>query len=401
MKNLDSKIDLKESAQKLGEAFASGKEAEIQQAFINYSAAMRDEIMQEAKGVYDQYDRAVMIARGASALTTKETEYYQKVIDCMQSVNPKQALANENIKMPETIIDKIFEDLQKNHPLLNSINFVNTNADIKMLVNKHTKQLAAWGKLHSGITKELESDFEIIQTGLYKLSAFLPVSNDMLDLGPSWIDRYVRVILTEALSLGLEDAIVNGDGNGKPIGMSRQVGGSVTVTGGVYPLKEAVKVTDFSPVSYGNLLAALSDNGKRKVENLLLIVNSYDYYKTVMPATTFQTPNGGYVNNVLPYPTQIIESTQVPSGKAVIGIGKNYFMSAGLSKGGKIEQSDEYHFLEDERLYLIKCHANGMPLNATDFLLLDISELQPLYFSVKNVAQAAETGTGTAETPKS
>lgn len=197
-----------------------------------------------------------------------------------------------------------------------------------------------------------------------------------------WIDRYVRVILTEALALGLEDAIINGDGKDKPIGMTRQVGDDVTVTGGVYPLKDKIEITDLTPKTYGGLIAMLTDDGNRDVNNVVLLVNPADYYSKVMPATTVLMPSGQYVNNVFPYPTNVILSTRVTKGEAVLGCGKRYFMSAGLSKGGKIEQSDHAHFLEDERLYLIKCYANGMPLNGCDFLRLDISELEELTFTV-------------------
>jgi hypothetical protein len=52
-------------------------------------------------------------------------------------------------------------------------------------------EAAWWGTLTSAITKELEMAFKKEATGLYKLSAFIPVCKSMLDLGPQWIDRFV------------------------------------------------------------------------------------------------------------------------------------------------------------------------------------------------------------------
>lgn len=60
----------------------------------------------------------------------------------------------------------------------------------------------------------------------------------MVDLGPEWLDNYVRQVLYEALANGLEYGIVTGNGNKEPIGMDRQVGDDVSVTGGVYPQKK-------------------------------------------------------------------------------------------------------------------------------------------------------------------
>ncbi|OMK58976.1 hypothetical protein [Clostridioides difficile] len=59
----------------------------------------------------------------------------------------------------------------------------------------------------------------------------------MLDLGAEWLDRYVRVVLTESISLGLEMGIVAGTGKDQPIGMMKDLKGSVVE--GVYPDKTA------------------------------------------------------------------------------------------------------------------------------------------------------------------
>lgn len=132
------------------------------------------------------------------------------------------------------------------------------------------------GRINSRNHKELLSGFKEVNSALLKLSAFIPISKAMLDLGPEWLDRYVRAILSEALANGLESGIVKGDGNGKPIGMIRQVGDGVTVTGGAYPAKAKITVSDLSTTTVGNLLSlvAVDPNGKpRAIRDVLLIVN--------------------------------------------------------------------------------------------------------------------------------
>jgi len=90
----------------------------------------------------------------------------------------------------------------------------------------------------------------------------------------------------------------------------------------------------------------------------------------------------------LPYPTTIIQSAAVPSGKAVLGLGKNYFMGigSGTGDGGKLEYSDDFKFLEDKRVYRIKLYGNGMPKDHTSFILMDISRLKELAHMVKSVS---------------
>jgi hypothetical protein len=76
-------------------------------------------------------------------------------------------------------------------------------------------------------------------------------------------------------------------------------------------------------------------------------------------------------------PTKIVQSAYVEQGKAILGLAKRYIMAMGTGKGGRIEYSDEYRFLEDERTYLIKLYGTGRPMDNTSFLVLDIENLVP------------------------
>lgn len=378
--------------QRMNEAINKNDTEAFAKAFEDLSLNIQENIMNEASILQQQADTAILNARGVRQLTSEETQYYQKVIEAMRSANPKQALTELDVVMPKTTIDATFEDLVTEHPLLDAIQFQNTSGLIEIIMNTNGTELASWGTLTSEIVKELTSGFKKVQMGLEKLSAFLPVAKSMLDLGPAWLDRYTRDILSEALANGLEHGIIVGTGKDMPIGMNRKVGEGVTVTGGVYPEKEAVTVLGLDPVTYGNLLSQLATGPKdkvRKVENLIMVINPVDYFKKIMPATTTRTPEGRYVNDIVPYPTRFIQSAQMPQGKAVLGLGKRYFMGIGTAKSGKIEYSDEYRFLEDERVYLVKLYGHGEPLDNNAFLYLDISGIEPLVQEVKVIGTVA------------
>lgn len=335
-----------------------------------------------------ELDSRILAARGVRQLTSEERSYYQKLGEAMKATDPRQAVTGMDAVLPKTVIDSVFDDLRTNHPLLSRINFMATGGAVEIIVNTNGYEEAAWGDLCDDIVKELTSGFKKINTGLYKLSAFMPVCKAMLDLGPEWLDNYVRQVLFEAFANGMEAGIVTGDGNKKPIGMDRQVGDNVTVTGNAYPQKAAVKVSDLTPATVGNLISimAADPNGKtRRVQGVILLVNPQDYYQKVMPATTVQAPDGTYRNDVLPYPMDVIQSVSLPRGEAIIGIASQYLAMAGTSPNGKIEYSDHYHFLEDERVYLVKGYANGMPKDNNAFLRLDISGLQPATWKVTQV----------------
>lgn len=349
-------------------------------AWNELSELNQEAVMNEFRGVIQAADANMLNGRGVRQLTSVEKDYYEKVIEAMKTSNPQQALTDLTVVLPITTIDAVFEDLVAEHPLLDLINFQNTSGLIEFIVNTNGKQLAVWGPLTAAITKELTSGFKKINMGLNKLSAFLPVAKSMLDLGPVWMDRYVRSILAEALAFGLEEAIINGTGKDMPIGMNRQVGEGVTVTDGVYPLKNTVEVKSLDPVTYGNLIGDMAVDSKglpRVIKEVIMVVNPSDYLKKIMPATTVRAADGTYRNDVFPFPTRPIQSVQIPAGKAIIGLPKRYFMGIGTAKSGKIEYSDEYKFLEDERTYLIKLYGHGEPLDNKAFVYADISGLVP------------------------
>lgn len=395
MKNCDT-LTRDDIRAKLQQAIKDNDTEAFSASFDQMLECIQNDIQQKANERIDQMkretDTTVLASRGVRQLTTKEKEFYQKVADAMKAKDPKQALNNLDVAMPETVIDAVFDELQTSHPLLSRIQFMNTRGAIRMMMNTNGYQEAAWGQLCDEIVQELTSGFKEVDTGLLKLSAFMPVCKAMLDLGPEWLDDFVRQVLYEAYANGLEAGTVAGDGNGKPIGMNRQVGDNVTVTGGVYPVKAPVSVTDLSPTTIGNLLAlmAVDPNGKaRNVRDVILVVNPVDYFQRIMPATTMMTPNGTYVNDVLPYPMSVIQSPAVEQGQAIIGLGYKYFAAIGSARDGRIEYSDHYHFLEDERVYLIKGYANGFPMDNNAFFVLDITGIRPAVWKVEQVTAPA------------
>lgn len=376
------------------------------EAFNGICELIEKDVLEKAQELAGVHDQQVLASRGVRQLTSKEKKYYEKLIDAFKSENPKQALTDPEIVMPETVLDAVFDDLQTEHPLLSHISFTNTRGAIKFLFSKNDFQKAVWGKLCAEITEEIEASFSEIDMTLMKLSAFIPVCEAMLDLGPVWLDSYVRQILYEALANGLEDGIINNlNTTTGPVGMiADMTTGSGGVGAATFTAKSATPITDLQPATLGAQLAKLAVDaaGKsRAIRDVILIVNPTDYFTKVFPATTVMNGAGVYVNNVLPYPMTIIQSAAVATGKAVLGLGYKYFMGIGMdSRAGRIEYSDEFHWLDDERVYKIKLYANGMPMDNNAFQYLDISGLKPatVRVTIENEEPITTTVEGTVTT---
>ena len=389
MKNKDLiRAEIKE---KINSAITNKDSEAYALAMTELADTIKEDVMEEAKGemlaMQSKIDSNVLASRGVRQLTSEENRYYEAVIDAMKSPSPQQALANIDKGMPMTIIDSVVEDIKQNHELLSVIDFVPTTGLTKFLVNMTGQEMAKWGALSTAIIEELAGGLRSVDVTQLKLTAFLPVAKDMLDLGPAWLDKYVRDILAEASATAIEAAIINGTGKEEPIGMMRSVAEDVEVKGGVYPEKEAIKVTAFDAEQVGRLTAmvAVNEAGRARVpQNLILVVNAIEYYSRVLAATRILTPSGEYAST-FPIDCKVIPSVGVPVGKAVFGDAKNYFMGVGAGKNSKIEYSDDARFLEDERVYITKLYANGLPKDNTSFVVLDITDLQPAVYKVENM----------------
>ncbi len=378
----------------LSAAIKSNDTAALQKSMNDWQEYLTESITAEANGILGAADSTILAARGVRQLTSSETKFYDSFITAAkQEIAAGSVITGIGDALPETVIEAVFEDMKQNHPLLDVINFQNTTAVTKLVLNKKGEQSATWDVLNTPITKQLDGEIEVISMTLAKLTAYMFVTFDMLDLGPAWIDRYVRETLSEALAVALETAMVDGNGLNQPVGMTRNFTGSLDSSG--YSRKTATKVTAFDKETYGTLLSTLATNpngGTRTVSEVILIVNPVDYFTKVMPATTVLAPDGTYRNDVFPFPTKVIQSVGVPANHAVIGLAKRYFMGIGTAKGGKLEYDDSYKYLEDLRTYKIKLYGTGKPLDTNAFIYLDISGVKDVLPTFKVVNETTTTG---------
>lgn len=374
----------KDAVAALQKAMSGGNEEEIQQAWLGFQQSVIDVVKQDFEDSHG--NQAILVQRGYRQLTPQETNYYNKLIEAGKSQNPKQAMAGVMEIMPETIIEDVYKDLVEEHPLLSKINFVSVKYLTRWILNDHTVQTAVWGEINSAITEEITSAFRVIEINQCKLSAFAMIEKDMLDLGPTFLDAYIRMFLKDALLCGLEKGIVNGTGKAQPIGLTRDISENVTVTAGVYPKKTKIPVDSFTPAVYGEILSKLVTNEKdrkRKFDKVLLICNQTDYLRKIMPATTVLNGAGAYVNNLFPFPTETVISNELSDNEAILCLPSEYFMGIGGAKEGVLEYTDDLKFLEDKRVYKIKMFGMGKAYDNTVSLLLDITNLDPAFITVK------------------
>ena len=373
--------------QKLSTAMQEGNAEAAAAAIQELHDSVANRIEQEFEQYGNVTDMMVLQSRGLRALTTEETEWYQKFIGAVKS-GARQDIQNLTDHMVPTIIDRVIEDMRKAHPLLGAISIQNAAGATRLVMNAKQMRslLGSWGPITSAITAQVQGAIKFIDLDVAKYTAYFLIPKDFVrfnfGFAPMWVDAYIRNILSETVAYGLEKSIVTGDGDGQFTGLAFDVS---TQTGGKYSEKTAQAITtwdEYRDAIADNLL--LDSNGDyRNIGEILMVVNPVDYIKKIRPAMQVITTAG--IQNMIDraFPTKVVTSPFVAAGTAKVGIADNYFAAINGGQSGIIEYSDENQFLQDNRVYTTRVYGGGRPVDNTSFLNLNISNLEDYGIPVK------------------
>lgn len=342
---------------------------ETTEAYENYFDALQTEVASAIRNqVNDEMlDRSILQQRGQNVLTSEETKFFNAAIE-------KGGLDDEQI-LPVTTQERIFEDLTTEHPLLEALGLQDLGAVTRYIYSVAEKNFV-WGELFGPIAGQIAADFREETISQLKLTAFAVLPNDMIELGPVWIERYVRTVAVETISVGLEYGFVNGNGQSQPIGLLKDKNpdtGAITdkVSSGTLTFAPSERGEVVAGELYGvvNALSTDAAGKSRKVNNkVFMVINPIDAI-AVSFRNTIQTANGQWVM-ALPYNIKPVESEEVPVGKAAFFVQGEYI--AAIAGGYKLKKFDQTLAMEDATLFTIKQFANGKPKDNKAALVYDL-----------------------------
>lgn len=367
MDNFNAKKAAYTAMMKNEEATPEELQNAVDEMFVALQEDLTEKITGEARNA--SLDTQVLVSRGSHVLTSKENAFYNKVVE--------DGGFNDESTLPETVQERVFEGLVKERPLLQAIGLQDLGAVTKFIYSDPTLAYA-WKEIFGEITGQVNTAFRDEKITQLKLTAFGAIPNDMLELGPVWVDRYMVTMLIESLAAGLEFGLVNGRGpaQDEPVGLLKDVDAS---TGAVTD-KESSGTLTFAPSERGEVvvgelygvLANLSKDAKdkyRKVLNkVVMVVNPIDLL-AVNARHTIQNDSGVFVTN-LPYNLKVVESEEIPVGKVVFFVQGEYI--AAIAGGYKLKKFDQTLAIEDATLYTIKRFANGRPKDNKAAIVYDL-----------------------------
>lgn len=304
-------------------------------------------------------DQVVLSNRGADILTAEETHFFNEVV--------KSDGFQDELVLPETIEERIYEDLTTEHPLLSVINFRNLGTITLTAITSEYEGAAVWGPIFGDIKGQLNAAFKQEKIAQSKLTAFVVLPKDLAKFGPKWVAAYVQTQITETYAVALENAIINGVGPTKdqPIGLIRDLQAAVDPTNGHAKKQPTGALTLEDPktiirefAGIGKTLSTKQDGKKLNVNGkVALIINPADAWD-LKADFTIQNSLGDYITK-LPFNFTLIESEFATEGEIIAFVKDRY----DAYRGGGVEVSEykETLALEDCNLHVAKTFAFGKP----------------------------------------
>jgi hypothetical protein len=96
------------------DAFTAAYDEMLQRVALD----IREEYDQRFEELNGQMDDRALEARGYKPLTSEEKKFYKALEQSVNSKRPREAIENGNLVMPDTTINRVFDELQTDHPLL-------------------------------------------------------------------------------------------------------------------------------------------------------------------------------------------------------------------------------------------------------------------------------------------
>lgn len=346
--------------------------SDMQDALVN---SLTTQITNEVSA--NAVDQVVLANRGSDVMTSEEKRFFNEVV--------KSDGFTDELILPETIEERIYDELKTDHPLLSLINFRNLGTITLTTITSEYEGAAVWGPIFGDIKGQLDAVFNQEILSQSKLTAFVVLPKDLSKFGPKWIEAYVREQIKETYAVAMEDSIINGVGPTKhePIGLIRDLQKPVDPTNGhakkdltdtLTLASDVVIIEEFAGI--GEKLSVRENGKPLNVDGkVVLVINPVDSWKMRAKFTT-RNANGAYITNV-PFDFKIVPSIFATANEVVAFVSDRY--DAYRAGGVEVTEYKETLAIEDCNLHVAKTFAFGKPRDNNAALVygLDIKSSTP------------------------
>ena len=300
-----------------------------------------------------------------------------------------RGISGGEFTIPVVMLDMIAENIYRYSKLLNRIRVRNVNGEARQTIAGIVPE-AVWTEM-CGIINELTFQFNQVTLDGYKVAGFVPVCNALLDDNDVNLASWIVEMLSEAVGLALDKAILYGKGSGyhMPLGIVTRLAQQSAPAD--YPSTmrpwadlhtsniKSIAASDTGAAFWAALqLAVAPAYNKYARGEMFWAMNSRTYatLKAKAIATNLSGEFVAMIGGTLPVISGDIDILEfMPDNDIVGGFGDLYLL--GLRQGMTVEASREVQFIQDNTVFKGKMRADGVPVIAEAFVAINIGGSTP------------------------
>ena len=295
------------------------------------------------------------------------------------------------LTIPVVMLDLIAENMYRYSKLLNRVRVRNVTGEARQTVAGVVPE-AVWTEM-CGVINELTFVFNQVTLDGYKVAGFIPVCNALLDDNDVNLASVLVEMLTEAVGLAMDKAILYGTGTKMPLGIVTRLAQQSQPanypanarawadlhTSNMKSISNDLTGTAFWAALQTDVAAAYNKYARGE---MFWAMNSKTYAKLKAKAiaTNLDGAFVAMIGGTLPIVSGDIDVLEfMPDNDIVGGFGDLYLVGLrqGQRAGMTIEQSREVQFIQDNTVFKGKMRADGVPVIAEAFVAINIAGSTP------------------------
>lgn len=346
---------------------------------------------------------ALPLAQRDSIVAQDDVQTFFAKLRSMKGANA--ALQGGELTIPVIFLDLIAENMYRYSKLLNRVRIRDVGGEARQTI-AGTVPEAVWTEM-CGVINELTFVFNQITLDGYKLAGFIPVCNSLLEDSDINLASWIVEMLSEALGLGMDKAILYGKGSAShmPLGIVTRLAQTAQPEG--YPASAPAWVdlhtsniksiaADATGTAFWAALqrAVIPAYNRYARGTMFWAMNSKTYgeLKARAIATNLSGEFVAMIGGSLPIVSGDIDILEfMPDNDIVGGFGDLYLTV--IRRGMTVEQSREVQFIQDNTVFKAKMRADGAPVIPGAFVAINIAGSTPAT-SMQFAADTANTVAG-------
>lgn len=343
---------------------------------------------------------ALPMAQRNEIVAQEDVQTFFAKLRSMKGANA--ALQGGELTIPVIFLDLIAENMYRYSKLLNRVRIRDVGGQARQTI-AGTVPEAVWTEM-CGVINELTFVFNQVTLDGYKLAGFIPVCNSLLEDSDINLASWIVEMLSEALGLGMDKAILYGKGSAShmPLGIVTRLAQTSQPEG--YPANAPAWVdlhtsniktiaSDATGTAFWAALqrAVIPAYNRYARGEMFWAMNSKTYgeLKARAIATNLSGEFVAMIGGSLPIVSGDIDILEfMPDNDIVGGFGDLYLTV--IRRGMTIEQSREVQFIQDNTVFKAKMRADGTPVIPEAFVAINIAGNTPAT-SMQFAADTANT----------